>query len=132
MSAFDTNKPGGMCPISMKETVEEHLKDFVDFYIPASCLIKCIAVTDGLSSFHWIPQDEVYSQFKFVISLITKPSWGDHVQYVYCIYSIWQSLYLLQLTQFTFYCLLLSLLFVVCSPWQPVSRYTALVGAHVL
>lgn len=77
-----------------EKLVEEHLKDFVDFYIPASCLIKCIAVRDGSSPLHWILQDEAYSQFKFGISLqtITYPLWGDNVQYVCCIYWIWQSM----------------------------------------
>lgn len=49
MSAFDTNKPAGICSISTKTPVGEPVEDFVEFYIPASCLIKCIAVIDGSS-----------------------------------------------------------------------------------
>lgn len=51
MSAFDTDKPAGICSISMKTPVGEPVEDFVEFYIPVSCLIKSIAVVDASSPF---------------------------------------------------------------------------------
>lgn len=69
MSAFDTNKPAGICSVSMKTIVGKPVEDFVDFYIPASCLIKCIDVMDGSSTFQRIPEEKAYSQFAFGISL---------------------------------------------------------------
>lgn len=49
-AAFDTNKPAGICSISLKTPVSEPPEDFVDFHSLPSCLIKCTAVMGCSSS----------------------------------------------------------------------------------
>lgn len=86
--------------------------------IPASCLIKCIALTGG--SFTWIPQVEANSQFTFgfLPESTTEPSCGDNVLYVCCICEALWSPYHQDSDMSFLHSLWLSLLLSICFSWR--------------
>lgn len=123
MSAFDTNKPADICSISSKTPVRKPVEDFVEFYIPASCLIKYMAVMYAsypCSQFHKI-KCTVSLHMAFHHSPTLSPP--VVIMYSKCFAcATYSNCKPLTIKHANLHSILLSLLLAVYFHWQPVSH----------